>query len=117
MENSYSEIVKNALKEAISSAIYSCEDYAEIEEDLNTADNMQDTFCAWVNEDFREIVNEHGFSDKLEKLKDKCAKYFEERIYDAVESALSVAREAMLEDLADIEQELFDIVDKQELGE
>lgn len=117
MTNSYSETLKDALKDAISSAMYSCEDYVYISQDLDTAKNMQETFSAWVNEDFRQIVEDYGFSSKLETLKDKCAEIFAEKIQEAVDEALAIAEDALKDSLGEIEQDLLDIVDKQELGE
>ena len=72
---------------------------------------MQETFSNYVDEDFRQIVEDFGFSSKLKALKDKCAEILADRIYDAVESALSVARTALIDDLAEIEQDLFDTID------
>lgn len=101
----------DALKEAISSAVYSCEDYADFSQDLDTAENMQETFSSYVDEDFRQIVEDYSFSSKLDALKDKCTEIFAERIQEAVDEALYDAEQALRDSLCEIEQDLFDIID------
>lgn len=99
------------INDVIGSTIYECEGEGL---PYDTADNwvedIQKCFIKDLHTRLQEVAKVHGNSG-LQDLEDKLADIFNDRIYEAVENALSKAEEYVINQLYEIEQDLFDAVD------
>lgn len=79
-------------------------------------DELADNFDDFLDGETSNITD-CFVGNRLRELSDKCKELFAERIADAVEVALSLAQEALREQIDAIEEELFDLIDAEAEGD